>query len=146
MNITPQKLWLGHISDRGSFPNFLCKPFCGGPSRFSRVLIGKSSGFKKTRIDRKNPNRERIRVAGAIFNDKRISRVLGQTASLHLLLSPRKLTSCAHNNKCDPKFLLTPIPRPGIKRLRKHRSIGCSAHQRHQLSTHGDAWNDQSAS
>ena len=57
-------------------------------------------------------------MAGAIFNEKRISRVLGQTASLHLLLPPRKLTPCAHNNKCDRRFLLTPIALgPGTKRL-----------------------------
>jgi hypothetical protein len=50
---------------------------------------------------RKNPNRSRIRVAGALFNEKGVSRMLGQTAYRHRLLRPRKLTSCAHNSKCD---------------------------------------------
>ena len=41
-------------------------------------------------------------------------RVLGQTASLHLLLPPRKLTPCAHNNKYDRNFLLG-LTLPGQK-------------------------------
>ena len=62
------------------FPNFRCKPFCGGPSRFSRILIGKSSCFEKIRLEYEvNSNHERNRVAGASFNETRISGVLGQT-------------------------------------------------------------------
>ena len=53
----------------------------------------------------KNPNRKRIRVAGALFNENRVSRMLGQTASRHRLLRPRKLTACAHNSSAIAEFL-----------------------------------------
>ena len=146
IDITPQQFWLGHISDRKLCPNFLCKPFCGGPSRFSRILIGKSSCFEKTIIDL-----EKIRTVnvsgwpGHFLNEKRISRVLAQTASIHLLLSPRKLTSCAHNNKYDRRF----PPGPHTDRPDKKTSktpvywLLCPSKTSTQ---HAWRWNDQSAS
>ena len=67
-------------------------------------------------------------MAGAIFNEKRISRVLGQTASLHLLLPPRKLTSCAHNNKCDRRFLLTPIAGTLDKKICENTGLLAALH------------------
>ena len=82
----------------------------------------------------KNPNRKRIRVAGALFNENRVSRMLGQTASRHRLLRPRKLTSCAHihNSMRSQSSSLG----SHTNRLTKKTSI--ISHQSHQYCEHHD--------